>query len=41
MKMIDENKLINYIRKYNYIITQNNLEHSIEGIIERFKDEVQ
>ena len=37
--MIDENKLIEHIRKNKYMIFQDNEEHSIEGIIERLKDE--
>ncbi len=37
--MIDEYKLIEYIRQHQYIIFQNDLEHSMDGIIERFKDE--
>jgi len=38
-KMIDEHKLIEYMRNHNYLIFQDDDEHSIDGIIERFKDD--
>jgi len=36
--MINEYKLMEYMRKYHYIIFLDNEEHSIQGIIERFKE---
>ena len=38
--MIDEDKFIEYIRGNDIIIIDNNEEVSIDGVIERFKEEL-
>ena len=39
--MIDENKLLNYMYKRNFVLLENGKEEvSMQGVIERFIDEV-
>mgnify|MGYP003969223125 CR=1 FL=1 len=37
--LINKYELMEYMHKLNYIVFQDGLEHSMQGIIERFEDE--